>query len=64
VRVVIEDPGQQPTRHARQLRPIQGVNALAGQARRNHSAFERTQHVTTNIFIDLDGDRATVRAKR
>ena len=42
--------------------PVQGVELLADQARRNHSDFERTQHAITNVLIDLDGDRATVRA--
>lgn len=42
--------------------PIQGVEALTDQARRHHADFERTHHVTTNILVDLAGDRATVRA--
>lgn len=44
--------------------PVQGVQRLADQARRNHSAFDRTQHLTTNLLIDLHGDRATVRANQ
>lgn len=39
-----------------------GLELLADQARRNHQGFERTQHAITNVLIDLDGDRATVRA--
>lgn len=39
-----------------------GIELVAGQARRNHAAFERTQHVITNVLVDLDGDRATVQA--
>lgn len=42
--------------------PVHGVERLARQARRNHATFDRTQHVVTNILVDLDGDRATVRA--
>lgn len=41
---------------------VEGIEALTAQARRNHIRFARTQHVTSNILIDLDGDRATVGA--
>ena len=41
---------------------VRGLGLVAEQARRNHSDFERTQHAITNVLIDLDGDRATVRA--
>jgi len=41
-----------------------GLEAMAAQARRNHERFEHTQHVTTNIQIDLDGDHAVVRANQ
>jgi hypothetical protein len=39
----------------------QGVELVAAQARRNHD-HDRLQHVITNVLIDLDGDRARVRA--
>jgi SnoaL-like protein len=37
-----------------------GSEAVVAQARRNHSV--RTQHAITDVLIDLDGDRAEVRA--
>lgn len=39
-----------------------GLAQLTEQARRNHMAFAQTHHVTTNILIDLRGDRADIRA--
>jgi hypothetical protein len=39
----------------------QGVGLVAAQARRNHD-YDRIQHVITNVLVDLQGDRATVRA--
>jgi hypothetical protein len=40
----------------------QGLDDIARQAERVHTRFDRTQHVTSNVLIDLDGDRATVKA--
>ncbi|HEY3632509.1 MAG TPA: nuclear transport factor 2 family protein [Jatrophihabitantaceae bacterium] len=39
-----------------------GHDALVDQARRRHSADDGIQHVITNPIVDLDGDRAAVRA--
>src|SRR5579863_394742 len=39
-----------------------GMEGLVEQARRNHSHYARTHHVTTNFLITLDRDRATARA--
>ena len=38
----------------------QGREAVAAQARRNHTV--RTQHAISNVLIELDGDRAQARA--
>lgn len=40
----------------------QGLQALADHARRVHAEFVATQHLTSGVLIDIDGDRATVRA--
>jgi 3-phenylpropionate/cinnamic acid dioxygenase small subunit len=39
----------------------QGIDAVGEQARRNHEAHD-THHVITNVLVDVEGDRATVRA--
>ncbi len=40
----------------------EGRAALITQASRNHTPDRRIQHVTTNVLVDVDGDRANVRA--
>lgn len=40
----------------------EGRDAMLAQARRNHPAEDRIQHVISDVLIDLDGDEATVRA--
>jgi SnoaL-like domain len=39
----------------------QGIERVIAQARRNHQ-YDGLQHVISNVLIDLDGDRAAVRA--
>jgi len=41
-----------------------GLRALTARAHRNHSTFAATQHVISDVLIDIDddGDGATVRA--
>jgi 3-phenylpropionate/cinnamic acid dioxygenase small subunit len=39
----------------------EGIEHVIAQARRNHQ-HDHLQHVITNVLIDLDGDRARVRA--
>jgi hypothetical protein len=41
---------------------VRGHDALVEQARARHSNDEGIQHLITNLLIDLDGDRAAVRA--
>ncbi|HKA84401.1 MAG TPA: nuclear transport factor 2 family protein [Acidimicrobiales bacterium] len=40
----------------------EGIDALIAQASRNHPADAAIQHLITNVLVDLEGDRATVRA--
>jgi SnoaL-like domain len=40
----------------------EGKDALVAQAARNHSPEDGIQHLIGNVLVDLDGDRATVRA--
>ena len=40
----------------------EGRDAVIAQASRNHGPGQRIQHNTTNVLIELDDDRATVRA--
>jgi hypothetical protein len=40
----------------------QGLEALTAQARRIHADFAATQHLTSGVVADIDGDHATVRA--
>lgn len=39
-----------------------GREALVEQARSRHTRYLATQHLTTNIIVEIDGDRAAVRA--
>ena len=39
----------------------EGIDHVIAQARRNHQ-HPHLQHVITNVLVDLDGDRAAVRA--
>jgi SnoaL-like protein len=41
---------------------VEGIDALIAQASRNHSRERRNHHVITNVLVDLDGERADVRA--
>jgi 3-phenylpropionate/cinnamic acid dioxygenase small subunit len=40
----------------------EGREAVIAQARRNHQPDEPTQHVITSPLVEMDGDRAKVRA--
>jgi hypothetical protein len=39
-----------------------GLDALIRSGRDAHGVFEVTQHIITNVLIELDGDRASIRA--
>jgi len=39
-----------------------GPAALVAQATRNHEDYDRLQHLVSGVVVDLDGDRAAVRA--
>jgi SnoaL-like protein len=49
--VTVDTPGGQ----------AEGIERVIAQARRNHQ-YDGLQHVISNVLIDLDGDRAAVRA--
>jgi hypothetical protein len=40
---------------------VQGRQTIIALAERNHRREYATQHVSTNLLVDLEGDRATVR---
>ncbi|WP_165987068.1 nuclear transport factor 2 family protein [Streptomyces sp. YIM 98790] len=42
--------------------PVQGIGPLVDRIHRHHPAEERAQHLLGNVLVDLDGDRAAVRA--
>mgnify|MGYP001424817169 CR=1 FL=1 len=41
---------------------LRGSDDLAAHGLKSQGRFARAQHVMTNVLIDLDGDRASVRA--
>ncbi|MQY07360.1 nuclear transport factor 2 family protein [Actinomadura macrotermitis] len=41
---------------------IHGIDEAVGRLRRSEAAGEHTQHLTTDLLVDVDGDRAAVSA--
>ncbi len=40
---------------------MEGLEAIERIARRRAEAFDRMQHLTTDVLVELDGDRASLR---
>ena len=48
--------------HSPRSGSIHGLDALVGFMRQADAAGEHTQHLTTDLLVDVDGDRATASA--